>query len=301
MSRKKLEDDFYYPDTEHEDSLVPYVGGKAALIGHIVPVIDYAIRHYKLNEFHELCGGGARMLLNLPFGGLHKRVYNDIDTGMAALFYCCSNLGLSYRLTKRLLQEGIGEEVFQEAKRLCKEGVLGENGYDMVTAAACAYIAIRQSERSMQKKYKQSLYWKNYRKHVCELHSFYQTLRGIEVTNDDVFRILASDYDWSKSFIYLDPPYHEEAMATKKHYRNNWKKEHHDRLVELLLERPLGKVALSGLDNSSYVRLEEAGWKKIPLKNLRVKLSSKGRHQLEQLWINFDIPFWLEVKVREFL
>ncbi|PAD76371.1 DNA adenine methylase [Paenibacillus campinasensis] len=299
MSRTKMDSNFYYPDIGHNDGIVPYVGGKAGLIGHIVPLIDYAIRSYGLEEFHELCGGGARMLLNLPFTHLNKRVYNDIDTGMATLFYCCSNFELLYQLKKILAQKRIGKDVFEEAKQRCDKGILGEDSYDIVTAAASAYITILQSEMSLQEVYKKHLEQQTYLNRVYRLHEFNSTLKGIDVTNNDVFNILTTDYDWSKSFIYLDPPYHPEAMASKKHYRVNWKKEKHDLLVELLLELPLGKVALSGLDNSSYVQLEEAGWKKIYLKNLRVKMSRNGLYQMEQIWINFDIPPLLEAQVRE--
>src|SRR5690606_13413643 len=90
------------------------------------------------------------------------------------------------------------------------------------------------------------------------------------------------------------------------HYEENWTIDDHAELVKLLLYLPLGKVALSGLDNPCYKRLVEAGWRKIPLKNMRKKSSiprAKNKEQLrqkEEVWVNFDVPRHLEQWVNEY-
>lgn len=305
MSSSKLQPLIQQPMMQ-ENHIVPYIGGKKDLIGNIVPIILDAIEEYSLEEYHELCGGGARMLLHLPIPSL-RRVYNDIDAGMSALFTCCSRSELVSELIDQLVQKGVGEDVFQEAVDLRKTKTIGEDGYDLVTAAACAYIVARQSIKSMRTSFNHTLTEpKKTMKYIERIHAlawFPMILDGIEVTNESVFDILERDRDWSKSIIYLDPPYHPEAMTTNDHYgKFSWTVEDHERLVKLLLERPLGKVVLSGLDNRSYKPLVEAGWRQIPLKNMQKSSSGKpGRKQKEEVWINFGIPRELEKWVNEYV
>lgn len=315
MSRAKMDSLYTYPIAGHRPDLIPYTGGKSELVGNIVPLIDHAIEEFNVTDYYELCGGGARMLLNLPFSGLTKRVYNDIDTGMAALFYCCSQRDLVPKLMALLEQKGVGAEVFNEVKQQREQSILGVDCYDLVTAAACTFLLLRQSQKARQESFNNKLMELNnmrlYMDHIYRLPEFLETLEGIDVTKRSVFDILMEDRDWSKSFIYLDPPYHPDStMAQNKNYKFNWTKEDHDKLVKLLLDRPLGKVALSGLDNPSYKLLVEAGWTRIYLKNLRVKSSTskqkeedeeskEQRHQKEEVWINFDIPNSLEEEISE--
>jgi len=285
-------------------------------VGNIVPIIAYAIRAYLLSEYHELCGGGAHVLLHLSIlrlckenlrKQLHTRVYNDADIGMSALLYCVSKHDLWPQVRNLLLRAGVSEKVFRAAKRQLEQGTIGEDGYDLVTAAACAYIVARQSQIARRTSFDHTLMEpdkiKNYMEQVNNLREFHNIFAGLTVTNESVFDILERDRDWSKSIIYLDPPYHPEAMTTDDHYgKFSWTVEDHERLVKLLLERPLGKVVLSGLDNRSYKPLVEAGWRQIPLKNMQKSSSGKpGRKQKEEVWINFDIPRELEKWVNEYV
>ncbi|XID95441.1 DNA adenine methylase [Paenibacillaceae bacterium WGS1546] len=295
-----------YPEKGHRASLIPYVGGKSQLIGTVLPIIEYAIEHYNLEEYWEICGGGARFLLNLPPSRLSKRVYNEIDKSLCALFYCLTKPELTYELIEVLERQGVGEDVFLRAKKLKETGKVGDEDYDLVTAAACAFIVAMQSRAAMQTVFSPSILTpssrKNYMNRVRTLDRFLTTTKDIVVMNEDVLQLLSQSRDWSKSFLYIDPPYTPDQMRQDDHYSVNWSNADHERLVDLLLEnRQQATIALSGYDNPVYQRLVEDGsWRKLFLKTVHVSSSVTGRYQEEFLWINFPIPLALEEQVCEF-
>lgn len=291
-----------YPNSGHRRSIISYIGGKAQLVDNIVPIIDYAIHGYHLNAYYELCGGGARMLINLPHSNLQKRVYNDIDEGLAALFTCLTQPTLLYNLMTTLDEWGVSEERYQWVKQLRESSRIGDEGYDVITAAACAYVINQQSRAATQGSYDRSSLTPNrmrsYFRRVRELDKFLTTMLGVEVTNRDVFSWLQERRDWSKSFIYLDPPYVPDQMHLDDHYNVNWTRDDHERLVNVLLTHQ-GTIALSGYDNDVYSRLVDKGWTKIYLKRVHVSSAAIGRFQDEYLWINFVIPTTLLDQVSE--
>jgi site-specific DNA-adenine methylase len=291
-----------YPEKGHRQSLIPYVGGKSQLLGSGVPIIEYAIEHYYLDEYWEVCGGGARFLLNLPPSKLSKRVYNEIDESLCALFYCLTKPELTYELMEMLERQGVGEDVFLRAKQLKENGKVGEDGYDVVTAASSAFIVATQSRAAMLTAFSPPILTpsgrKRYLNRVRTLDRFLTTTKDIVVMNEDVLSLLSQSRDWSNSFLYIDPPYTPDQMSQDDHYSVNWSNADHERLVDLLLENQQAKIALSGYDSPCYHRLErDGGWEKLFLKTVHVSSAVTGRYQDEYLWINFEIPASLEETV----
>jgi site-specific DNA-adenine methylase len=293
-----------YPEKGHRSSLIPYVGGKSQLVGNIVPIIEYAIEHYNLDELWELCGGGSRIILNQPPTRLSKRVYNEIDESLCALFYCLTIPELTYELIEVLERQGVGEDVFLRAKQLKENCKVGDEGYNVVTAASAAFIVATQSRAAMQTRFSPDILTpnrrKNYMNRVRTLDRFLTTTEGLVVMNEDVLQLLRQSRDWSRSFLYIDPPYTPNEMSTDLHYNSNLSTAGHEELVELLLQIPHAKIALSGYDTPLYQKLVDRGWRKLFLKTVHVSSAATGRYQDEYLWINFSIPLTLEELVCEF-
>lgn len=297
-SRRKL--------TGHPASVISYIGGKAQLIENIVPIIEYAVDTYSLAEYMELCGGGARPLLSLAYSRLTRRVYNDTDEGLYALFTCLTEPSITYELMGLLEYWGISEERYLWAKQLRSSSCLGDAGYDILTAAACTFVVTRQSRAATMGSYDRSILTtgrsRSYMRLVRELDKFLPTMRGVEVTNRNAFDWLSERRDWRICFLYIDPPYIPTTMYTApNHYdERSWSVLDHERLVDVLLDHP-AKIALSGYDHELYDKLVANGWKKLYLK--RVHVSSSGisnRFKDEYLWINFEIPTSLLDQVSEF-
>lgn len=274
-------------------SLIPYIGGKYHLIDDLVPVIKWSEEHYKLNGYLEVCGGGARMLLNLPPTLFQYRLYNDLDVGLCKLFACLQSPKLTSHMIKLLLDLEYTEDNFNMAKSLRNKPDI-----DMVTAAAYTFLVAHQSRAGFMHSFEhlnskeKDVVQAHYRSKVHNLRSFHSILGGVDVTNADALDILKKVSGRSKLFVYIDTPYPSDSKISK---RKSYEHENFDyeRLVNILLNTKL-KVMLSGYaeNNRYYDRLsEQNGWHKIFVKNLFVASSAKaGTTADEYIWINFDIP-----------
>lgn len=296
----------------HPHSVISYIGGKSALIPNIVPIITYAAQAYGLTHYYEMCGGGARMLLNLPINLFEHRLFNDLDRGLSALFCCLGSKEYLYDLMALLEDLGVGEEVFLRAKhareyeaRMLSQG--SDFRLDIVTSAAYVFILAMQSRAADMETFdfsrvKDQKRLRSYFKRVRELDLFYSTLADIEVTHGDCRELLKLLNGRDDAFAYLDPPYTPDQMVLKDHYgARSWTLVAHEQLVDLLLDTSGLKVALSGYDNPCYDRLVSAGWQKLYLKNVFVASSSEARRRNDEyLWINFDIPASLLDQISEF-
>jgi site-specific DNA-adenine methylase len=301
--------DFGYDTEKHASSVISYIGGKHALIGNITPIIEYCGRSYGLTHYYEMCGGGARMLLNIPSTLFDYRSYNDMDLGLCQLFACLGDRDGVYALIAKLEELGFNEEVFFRAKhaREFESQIMARghgHGLDRVTAAAYTFILALQSRAADMDTFDRArvssaVRRDSYFKRVRRLDRFYPTLKDVEVTQGDC-RELLDMYGWqSNSFAYLDPPYCPKTMVEEVTYAHSWTNEDHELLVDKLLTTNM-KVALSGYDNDIYASLVNNGWKKLFLKNVHVSSSANGRRKNEFLWLNFDIPSSLEDKVCQF-
>jgi len=293
----------------HPSSVIPYIGGKFNLIDSIVPILEYAANTYRLHSYYEMCGGGARMLLNMPVSLFSNRVYNEIHLGLCNLFACLGMKPEVYELMALLEDLGVGEDVFLRARHaLDYESRMISVGHSFrlsrVESAAFTFILAMQSRAadmtstfdSSRLSDKRRLY--SYFKRVSELDLFYPTLADVEVINSDLFALLDSVAQDDSALAYIDPPYAPDSTLIEKHYGDrSWSMEDHDRLVDRLLG-VRARVALSGYDSAVYDRLVEAGWRRLYLRTLYVSSSaSAGRYNEEYLFLNFDIPASLEEQV----
>lgn len=290
-------------------SVVPYIGGKFSLIDSIVPIIEYAANTYSLRSFYEMCGGGARMLLNTPVSLFPHRAYNEIHLGMCNLFACLGMKPEVYDLIALLEDLGVGEDVFLRARhaldyetRMISQGASFR--LDLVESASYAFILCMQARAGdMTSTFDSSRLTdesrlRSYFRRVSELDQFFPTLADVEVLNGDVFELLDWITEDSSAFAYIDPPYTPDQTIIPKHYGDrSWTMADDERLVDKLLGVKI-KVALSGYNSGVYDRLVEAGWRKIYLRRQHISSSgSVGRYNEEYLWINFEIPASLEDQV----
>jgi len=98
---------------------------------------------------------------------------------------------------------------------------------------------------------------------VKRLPEVHERLRGVQIENGD-FRKIIQDYDRSRTFFYLDPPYITGTRRSKNVYQDEMTDEDHEDLVELLLGIK-GKAVLSGYAHPIYGPLECAGWKRMDI------------------------------------
>lgn len=296
----------------HPQSVIPYIGGKFNLIGSIIPIIEYAATTYRLNTYYEMCGGGARMLLNMPVSLFPNRVYNEVHLGLCNLFSCLGSKPEVYELMDLLEDLGVGEDVFLRARHgLDYETRMITQGHsfrlDSVHSASFAFILCMQARAGDMtstfdsSRLSDSRRLRSYFKRVSELDLFYPTMADVDILNGDVFELLDWAGDDEYAFGYLDPPYTPDNMLIDRHYGDrSWTMADHERLVNKLLGVQM-KVALSGYNSRVYDRLVEAGWVRLYLRRQHISSSgSVGRYNDEYLFLNFSIPASLEDQVSRF-
>ncbi len=276
------------------------MGGKYQLIDNIVPLITQCAEDYDITTYAELCGGGARVLLNLPNNLFEHRIYNEIDIGISSIFQVLQNKLYTAEMMSMLEKYRYSREVFEIACDELKRDKLKRN-LNVVERATYTYIVSTQSRASNMVTYSPSgEYEQGYYDKLSKLKEYHYLLEGIEIQNQDCM-ILLEKYKYNENvLIYLDPPYNPLNMKNPKTYGEySWTVERHEILVDRLLETK-AKVILSGYDNDkcdTYKPLEDAGWLKVKLKEAHIASSVSDRKESEYIWINFEVSPYILQKI----
>ncbi|WP_096202925.1 DNA adenine methylase [Bacillus sp. FJAT-45350] len=290
-------------------SVIPYVGGKKGLVRNINPIIHWCAETFGLKGLIEGSAGGARMMLNTNPAMFEHRILNDVDLSLCKMYAVLGDDILVYELIEKLHNLGYSEEVFNKAV-LDREldGELAdrdiyERTSDWVTAAAHTYICALQSRAANMKSYDYFSEWLHrgsYFERIKGLDKFLPILSDVEVTHGDCLDLVDEYYDRSDYFMYQDMPYVPETMESENHYKYNCSREKHEILIDKMIGTKM-KVASSSYASDIYDRLLDHGWSKLFLKMKHVSMGGTGRMAAEYLYINFDLPYELELKVSSIL
>lgn len=278
-------------------TLISRMGGKYQLIDSIVPIIMQCAVDYNLTEYSELCGGGARMLLNIPLNVFEHRIYNEINKGICSLFKVLQNKADTAEAMTLLEKYRYSREVFEMA---CKELELDKVNHHLTTVelAVVAYIASTQSRASNTTSYNPSReFEEKYYEKISRLKDYYYILESIEMKNQDCIVLLEEYKNNQSMLIYIDPPYLPNTLSDVKTYgEDSWDVAKHELLTQQLL-KVKAKVILSGYDNETYSVLEDTGWAKIFLKNVHVSSGANGKKKKEYVWCNFEVSSYILQKI----
>lgn len=276
------------------------MGGKYALIDHIVPVVIECATKYNITTYTELCGGGGKILTNLPLNIFEHRIYNEINVGFCSLFKVLQNKLYTAELITLLEKYRYSEEVFTMAIRgleLHKD----INHLSEIEVATYTYIATFQSRASNMTTYSPSKeYDMGYYHKISRLKEYYFILQDVDIQNQDCMVLLEEYKERQDILTYIDPPYIPTTMNAPKTYgEHSWSIEQHRVLVDKLLQTK-GKVILSGYEDkvfNTYKPLEDAGWSKILLRNVHIASSIGNSRQDEYIWVNFEVSPYVLQKV----
>ena len=276
-------------------SVIPRMGGKYELIDKIMPIIMECICVYRLDTYAEICGGGARLLLALLIGTVPYRIYNEVSRGVYSIFKILTEYHLTCEFIGKVEALGYSREVFEQAKELINldEKVYRETGKYMLSdmdAAIYAYVLSIQSRAANMETYSPSKEWGNQFVRLSKLLQAHEILKDVEMYNEDCFTLLAELKNKSNVLIYLDPPYIPLTMQNPKTYgENSWTLEKHKELVKELLDTQ-AKVVLSGYDDGkTYAILEQNGWTKHFVKEVKLNSSCQKTSKKESIWVNWEI------------
>ncbi|QIW51209.1 DNA adenine methylase [Lactococcus raffinolactis] len=112
-----------------------------------------------------------------------------------------------------------------------------------------------------------------------------ERLRDAQIEQLDAIELIEKMND-DDTLIYADPPYMNETVSSKTHYKFGMADDQHLKLLSTL-KNHRGPVILSGYNSDLYAE-ELKGWSKIEFDSATGNVGQKKKIAIECLWCNFD-------------
>lgn len=243
-------------------NVLNWIGGKFFVVDVLYDMLPNKWWE-NVSSIIEVFGGGGSFLLNFPTPLNHEirvRVYNDIDGGVSALFYCLLHPELYQRFVDRVrwnvssrwILPALDEESLRLGHQLTEHDFLEKT--DRLIAAAVTTYALTKlafagiltgngaKTRFSRTTLKNAATKASSASEIKARQRPAVDLKVIEAAHDRIsrekwiierrdFREIIADFDQPFAFFYLDPPYYDK----EKLYRMPFSKEDHEDLAELLM------------------------------------------------------------------
>lgn len=254
-----------------------YYGGKWNLAPWI---ISFFPPH---NNYIELCGGAASVLLRKPRSLLE--VYNDLDSNVVNFFKVLRNDPDS--LIRLIELTPYAREEYEIAYSPCDDDLERARRFYVacsMSIAATANVNHRANLRSVR-----FIVSGNHRHSLPELTNrqldrlywVADRFLGVEIENDDCLRVIKA-YDSPDTLFYFDPPYTSNTRTESGVYILEWPDDLHSEAASLLL-RCSGNVVVSGYSSELYTNLYESrGWQRFD----KESQTNSGGKRIESLWLS---------------
>lgn len=261
---------------------IQYVGGKGTHLGVLLPLVPVS------HTYVEPYGGGASLLLNRPRSQVE--VYNDLNGAIVNLFRVLRDPEQFADFQRRVELTLFSKEEFRDACAL----MLSPEGVDPVKRAWATYVIhnqgisgkLHESEGNWSRAKGVQINVDRWIGKVAKLPRIHDRFSKVQVDSQDALTCITY-WDSPGTTFYLDPPYVLDTRSDREYYAFEQEDEHHDQLVEVILNVE-GCVVLSGYDHPVYEPLVEAGWEVVKYDKTAVMAVSDGEKpkRTETVWRN---------------
>ena len=265
-------------------SLYMWMGGKLYLRDVILHNIPGRIENYV-----EPFLGGANLFLGLRTKGIiieNKCILNDLDKDIYSIWRVIQSKEETKNLQSFLSKMSLHSEDLFKWFRSEKDDL--DYRFRALRLIYMIYLSPIGRRQSYNKGYGRirTKYMKIYsiHKNMMKYHNYF-SLMNAEIHNED-FRAILTKYDLSRSFIYLDPPYHNTEQYKVGPFRDNDFKD-----LANLLSKIEGKFILS-INDDKFIRNVFNSFKIEPIKTIQcsnslfVKGNDRERHLKSELLIS---------------
>ncbi len=280
-------------------------GGKSRLVRVLLPLVPYGNDVWVYAE--PYCGSAALFFAKKP----HPiEALNDSDQRLVNLFRALQDPEKFSRLRRRLRYTLYARAELERALE-----ILGQEDADPVDQAWALFVARNQSFSGNMKAWGRELSHsvggvasnvKRWWLRVALLRKWHQRLRMAQIDCVDALEFI-DRWDTERTFFYIDPPYHPDTWDVGSACIRAVDREHHQRLVQLLLNLR-GFAVVSGYYHPDYDPLEKHGWIRYELKATRhalvvpratspqrEKAAWKKAPQKENIWVSPRLAQRLEL------
>lgn len=119
---------------------------------------------------------------------------------------------------------------------------------------------------------------------VENLEPLHERLSSVIVRNTDALELIQWA-DHPRTFIYCDPPYHQDTRTSTR-YETDADSEHHAKLIQVLNGIQHALVVVSGYEHPVYEGLQ--GWHRCQFRVNTVTSASVPKVKTETVWRNFE-------------
>jgi DNA adenine methylase len=230
------------------------------MVAKLLPLVPQGGRPY----CEPYCGGASLFFAREP---APVEVLNDLDERVVNLFRCLQDREKFEELRHRIMYTPYAMAEFKRAIERIENGAA-----DDVDKAWATFVLLNQGMNGMYATTPGN--WSRtfiHRGGVADatnkwlmrlsmLHAFHLRLMMVQIDCRDAIDVIRY-WDNPDAVFYVDPPYHPDTRVTRSIYAIEPGHDHHERLVQTLLECK-GAVVLSCYDHPVYMPLIEAGWER---------------------------------------
>ncbi len=217
--------------------MIHYIGGKFRMVPHIAELLKATGRTLLVDVF----GGSGAVVMN---AGFRKRVYNDLDGDLVAMFRVVADREQRRELLHRAKHTPPSRQIFDEYRAIYRRGGFSFRAItDPVDRALATFylgsfsfggklrsggFQISPSDREPIKEVSR---WHNRVKDLSKLGKFWMGTVIENLHYQEIIRIYGKK---AQSVLYCDPPY----VGTEKHYSVNFSDADHVFLAHQLSDIP---------------------------------------------------------------
>jgi len=265
---RKSDADLFCGSTRLHSPIV-YYGGKGNMVAKLLQLVPQGGRPY----VEPYCGGASLFFARDP---APVEVLNDLNDEIVNIYRCLQNRETFEDLRHRLMYTPYARSEFIRALSVGRDA-------DPVTRAWATFVRMNMSVNGTGKtpgNWCRSFVSLAGISYVCHrwlmrlamLDAFRWRLMTAMIDNRDAIEVIWY-WDNEEAVFYIDPPYHPQTRKKQRVYRVETDHEHHERLVETILQCK-GAVVVSGYAHPVYEPLERAGWERI---DIRTACHAAGR------------------------
>lgn len=262
-------------------NLIPWVGGKARIIGRLIPLFPPHKRYV------SVFGGSAADLLGKPRS--QEEIYNDLNANLVNVFRVLRNDARRKRLCFALEHTPYSRMEYIRCLALLKtsDGSDVERARAFFVCATFGYggkdpVVGNRGNFTVNLKIAHSSRWDQVTLHIQKVA---RRFRHVLIESRDWLHVL-DKHDGNDTFFYVDPPYVPTSRITARVYQHEMSEGDHERMVNRL-RVVAGHVMLSGYPNDLYDKLL-GDWRQAWF-NARCSISGKSKSlRTEVVWMNYD-------------
>lgn len=261
---------------------IRYFGGKG---GMLTKLLSYFPDPSLYDTFVDAYGGSGTVLLNKPLTKVE--IFNDLNRNVYALFKVLVD-PVMFAEFKRRAELALYDEAtcFEYRHRLDREELPVVDrafmfwyvGRTKRAGGHGGFIINPTVRRRMSKSTSDFL------SSIENLKPLHERLSSVIIRNCDALELIKWA-DRPRTFIYCDPPYHQETRTSTR-YETDADAEHHARLVEVLDRVRRAYVVVSGYEHPIYDGLH--GWHKEQFNVNMVTSTNVPKVKTETIWRNFE-------------